>query len=122
MIRTPRPMGFQLVEGGNAARGDDGGAFTNGLLNVIYSDAVELDNRTWRHVSVTRSDRRKLPTYVEMALIKRLFVGDDWHAYEVRPPSSEHINIHEGCLHIWACLDAPHGAVLPDFTRAGSSI
>lgn len=86
---------------------------TRGLF-VMVSGAVELDGRRWIHVSVSRRDR--LPSYDDLALVKRAFIGDERKALQVFAPSSEHYNLHAFCLHLWCCLD---GDGLPDFRAMG---
>lgn len=99
-------------------RGDDGGAWQRGDLRVIWSVAVEQDQRPWLHVSVSRPDR--LPSYADMTQAKRLFVG--WRfAYSVWAAPDQHISIHRNCLHLWAPVD-DGPAPLPDFARGGVSI
>lgn len=87
-------------------------------LRVICSTADFPDGRDWLHVSVSRVDR--LPTYQELKIVKNIFIGADKFAYQVFASDSEHVNIHEFCLHLWCPLtgDLP----LPDFTRGGNSI
>lgn len=85
-------------------------------LAVILSGCVELDGRRWVHVSVSRRDR--VPSYDDLALIKRLFIGRERRAVQVFVPESEHVNLHRFCLHLWHCVD---GDGLPDF-RAGGQV
>ncbi len=87
-------------------------------LRVIRSEALQDDGRWWAHVSVSRRDR-KLPTWEQMAELKRLFLGDV-EAYMVHPPEARYVNIAQ-VLHWFACLDEP-GGVLPDFTRGAGTI
>lgn len=110
------PRGWHLVE----VRGD-GVAARRQHLRVIVSQAVEEDGRLWRHVSVSRQDGR-LPARVDLAAVKRSWIGDDMECYEVWPTADRYVNLHRAVLHLWACLDADHGRVLPDFTRGGGSI
>ena len=113
------PKGWELRSGGQPA--DDGARwYHRGLgLAVIESFALEADGRRWHHVSVSR--RSRCPTWDEMCLAHRLFIGDEVAAYQVHVPRSRWISIHPFCLHLWACLDAPAG-VLPDFARGGQTI
>ncbi len=86
-------------------------------LFVMVSGAVELDSRRWIHVSVSRKDR--LPSYDDLAAVKRTFIGDERRALQVFAPKSEHVNVHRFCLHLWTCLDRDG---LPDFRDAGGSV
>lgn len=88
-------------------------------LVVIASIAPEEDGRWWLHVSASTSSR-KVPTWRQMGLIKKAFIGPDGEAYSVFPPKSRHVNIAE-VLHLWHCLDAPDGGVvLPRFERTAT--
>lgn len=111
------PAGWRVVE-----RRLDGAACTGRgprrKLRVIYSDALELDGRWWRHVSVSALSA-PLPTWEELEYVRRHFIGDRY-AYQVHVPSAEHVNIHAGVLHLWACHE--DGPVLPDFTRGHATI
>ncbi len=109
------PTGWVLVrktiDGAAYRRESDG-------LQVIASHTVELDGFEWWHVSLSRKSR--IPTYDDMALVKRLFLGDAAYAYQVFPPIDRHVNIHPYCLHLFAREDGFQA--LPDFTRGGSTI
>lgn len=97
----------------------DGGRSYSGPadLAVVESIGVEVDARRRQHVSVSRADR--LPSWDDLLLVKRLFLGHDATALQVLPPSGKHISYHPYCLHLWVCLD---GCVTPDFTRGRRAI
>jgi hypothetical protein len=99
-------------------RSEDGAQYRSlrGLV-VIVSAAVELDGKAWLHVSMSRRDR--LPSYDDMKAVKDVFMGRERTALQVFAPSSKHVNIHDFCLHLWACLD---GDATPDFTRGSGSL
>lgn len=102
--------------------GPDGWTYkdTRRRLSVIQSIAPKNyygDGRTWLHASIAHPDR--MPTYRELAELKRLFVGEDRRAIMVLPPKAEHVNIHEHCLHLYCCLD---DSLLPDFSLGTGSI
>lgn len=68
-------------------------------LKVIATDG-ELTN--WEHVSVSLVDRAdKCPSWDEMCLIKSLFWNEQERVIQFHPPKSEHVNFHQGCLHLW---------------------
>jgi hypothetical protein len=90
---------------------DGGGAYTNGVLRVITSVAIEDDGKHWLHVSYSTALR--LPTYGEGVQVKELFIGYEKWAIAVLPPRSQHINHHPFTLHWWHCLE---GYPLPDFS------
>jgi hypothetical protein len=85
-------------------------------LVVAVSAKREEDDKRWLHVSCSRKAR--MPSYEDLTVVKRVFVGPERFAYQVFAPASEHYSLHPFCLHLWACLDAgERGAVLPDFLR-----
>ena len=53
----------------------------------------------WDHVSVSTETR--CPTWEEMDRIKRIFFKDHETAVQYHVPASDHINIHDYCLHLW---------------------
>lgn len=97
----------------------DGAAYVNRRegISVIVSVQRELDERRWLHVSVARANR--MPTYDDLAFVKRTWIGADRKAVMVFAPASEHVNIHPFALHLWHCVD---GDPLPDFTHGGSTL
>lgn len=105
-------------------RTPDGCAFVNNegheghdAMTVIISGAREEDGKRWVHLSVARPDR--LPSYHELVAVKETFIGAERKAISVFAPRSEHVNIHEYCLHLWHCVD---GDPLPDFTGGGATL
>lgn len=58
------------------------------------------NGQDWLHVSVSR--RSRLPSYDDLKKIKHDFIGDDRAAYQAFPKASEHVNLHEFCLHLWS--------------------
>jgi len=87
-------------------------------LCVVETIAPELDGHDWHHVSLSYADR--LPSYADMQMVKRVFMGGAVEAYQVFPPASRHVNIHPYCLHLWARRDGT--AALPDFTQGEGAI
>jgi hypothetical protein len=57
----------------------------------------------WDHVSVSLPNR--CPTWSEMDFIKRLFFKNNEVAFQLHPATSNHINVHNFCLHIWRPQD-----------------
>jgi len=53
----------------------------------------------WDHVSISREDRT--PTWAEMCYIKDMFFEPTECVMQLHPPRSEHINVHDYCLHLW---------------------
>lgn len=98
------------------APGIDGAAFYNKTIGigVMISGRIELDGKLWIHVSLSRKSR--MPTYEDMTLVKRLFLGPDRRAIQLFVSEKEHYNYHPFCLHLWHCVD---GDGLPDFRIMG---
>jgi hypothetical protein len=61
---------------------------------------IASDGGGWDHVSVSVADMKRLPTWGEMAYIKRLFFHDDEAVMQVHPPTSQYVNNAE-VLHLW---------------------
>lgn len=53
----------------------------------------------WEHVSVSRKNR--CPNWPEMSRIRDLFFRDDETVVEYHVPKSDHISVHDYCLHLW---------------------
>jgi hypothetical protein len=99
---------------------EDGGYYGDGTLRVMTSVAREDDEKHWLHVSVVREDGT-LPTYADLCRVKALFIGSYRQAIHVFPKSAEHVNLHQGCLHLFACLEDERCG-LPDFTSGLGTI
>jgi len=114
MIDKPKVVknpAFRLMvesEDGYLYRGIDG-------LTVIQSTAIEADGNVWLHTSMSRKSR--MPTYDDMARVKRIFIGDDQKAIMVFPDRDHHVNIHPFCLHFYTAL---FHEPLPEFSFGGS--
>ena len=59
----------------------------------------------WDHVSVSRKNR--CPNWAEMEHVARLFFRTDETAVQFHVPASDHINVHDHCLHWWRPQEAP---------------
>lgn len=108
--RVSNPAYRMIKEGadGYAYRGLDG-------LVVIQSTAIESDGNVWLHTSFSRKGR--MPTYDDMARVKRIFIGDSQKALMVLPDKAHHVNIHPFCLHFFTPL---YHDPLPEFSLGGS--
>lgn len=83
----------------------------------VMLSADRHEGRAWLHVSMV-CDRR-VPSYAELCDLKSIFVGDELQALQVFPPKSQHVNIYQYALHLWACLEAD-GDGLPEFGKHGT--
>lgn len=62
---------------------------------------IASDGEGWKHVSVSRTESHKVPTWEMMCKIKDLFFeSEDW-VVQFHPAQSEYVNNHPGCLHLW---------------------
>lgn len=71
--------------------------FEDGCNILVICSPLELEFEWW-HVSASLPDR--CPTWNEMCHIKALFL-DDLPAVQYHPSSSNYVNIHNNCLHLW---------------------
>ena len=85
----------------------------NGLL-VLATAAIMQDGREWLHVSFSRKSR--IPSYDDLQLVKREFIGNDKKAIMVFPEQENYVNIHPNCLHLWYSAENP----IPEFSNKGS--
>lgn len=105
------PAGWTILQ-----RFGDGNAYRyrNGL-KVLVSTAPFEDGREWMHISLSRNDR--IPNYDDVKFVKNTF-AEGRFAYQIFPPLSQNINIHEFCLHLWVPLTGE--LPLPNFGARGS--
>jgi len=99
----------------------DGTAYVrrwNGVKFVVIVSYQLEEGHNWLHVSASRPDR--CPSHDEMSEVKRDFIGPDRMAVSIWAKSSEHVNIHPNCLHLWSPMS--EWWPLPDFTRGSGSI
>lgn len=96
---------------------EDGFMFrsVNGV-SVIMSGQIE-NGKKWLHVSL--ACKSKMPSYDDLALVKKVFIGEHKKAIMVFPEKKYHVNIHHYCLHLWHCLD---GDGLPEFSHGLGTI
>lgn len=76
-------------------------------LFLVVSVDEHPNGLKWEHVSV--SLKKRVPTYQEMCFVKSLCWDAEDEVIHFFPRQSEHVNIHENCLHLWR----PIGVKLP---------
>lgn len=81
-------------------------------LCVIETIRPYEDGKTWQHVSVSYGDH--LPSWADLSMVKRIWMGNETTALQVFPPASRWVSIHPYVLHLWRSLD---GDVTPEFSR-----
>lgn len=84
--------------------------------SVIVTQSDHHDGIEWLHASIARLDR--MPDYADLVTLKAATFGDQRECYQVFPPKSAHISIHDQALHLWGRADGAR--VLPDFGAAGT--
>jgi hypothetical protein len=95
----------------------NGGIFTRGSLQVIYSVSRYDDGEIWVHASVCGRTPRGgfyLPSFDELKRVKRDFIGEDRWAYQVFPSAKDYVNENPYVLHLYARMGGE--PALPDFT------
>lgn len=75
----------------------------NGLRVMSSGSGPESE---WEHVSISLPKR--LPAWTEMCFVKSLFWRDDETVVQFHPRSSEYVNQHENCLHLWKKRDSEY--------------
>ena len=78
-------------------------------LSVIAS-VGKYNGVEWLHVSFSR--RSRMPTYDDLQLVKREFIGNNKKAVMVFPEEKNYVNIHPNCLHLWYSAENP----IPEFS------
>lgn len=78
-------------------------------LRVIHSYAM-VDGTWWDHISVSR--RSKLPSWDDLKVVKKFFIGDDREAAQILPKAEDYVNLAKYCLHLWAMLEGPTRRIL----------
>jgi len=61
----------------------------------------------WRHVSISNSQKKQLPSWNIMCRIKDLFFDDEDWVVQYHPARSEYVNHHPYTLHLWKPMDMP---------------
>lgn len=69
------------------------GVFKMGRCNVI----VSIDNDKW-HLSISAEVQ---PSYKELKQARYRYLPDNIYAAQIFPPSSEFVNIHPNCHHLY---------------------
>lgn len=85
-------------------------------LRVIESGPEEFGEKRWYHVSF--SFPNITPSYDDLDLVRRTFIGIKCESFQIFPRSEEYINIHPHTLHLYHCLD---GELFPDSPYVGGA-
>jgi hypothetical protein len=60
---------------------------------------IASDGGGWEHVSASYPNR--CPTWDEMCAVKDIFWDPEDVVMQLHPARSQHVNIHDFCLHLW---------------------
>ncbi len=66
------------------------------ILKIVASEG---DIEPWEHVSVSLPNRT--PNWQEMCFVKALFWDHDELVVQYHPRSTDYVNCHPHCLHMW---------------------
>jgi hypothetical protein len=90
---TGDPYGMFIVPSGHAPGGRS--------LKIIACRDFE-ETKGWQHVSVSLVQLPDVtPRWDTMCFVKDLFWEPEQVVVQFHPPKSEHVNTHNGCLHLW---------------------
>lgn len=74
----------------------------NGMVVICGIDSMQNGSK-FIHISCSFPDH--LPSWNELKQVKDDFLGTDSYAYQVLPPTSEFINFHNYCLHLYSPIE-----------------
>lgn len=103
-----RIIDSELVKYYGGYGGADEGAFR--IPSPVDGQAMAVVASTglgWDHVSVSR--RNRPPNQTELDYVYRLFFRPGEAAMQLFVPTTEHVNNHPNCLHLWR----PQGEGIP---------
>ncbi len=81
---------------------------------AVMTTIEEHEGKLWHHCSI--SHPKRLPTYDELAYMRKHWMGTDLPAIMVFPDKEHYVNTHPTCLHLFVCLDLS-GNGLPEFSK-----
>jgi len=101
--------------------GPSGVAVTLLTANRVHAGSIivtqaEHEGADWLHASIAWDDA--MPDYEDLTALKLAVFGPHREAYQVFPPASRHVNIHDYALHLWGRADGRN--VLPLFGADGT--
>lgn len=106
--KLSRASRWRIREGTYGSTEVDGwnGAFLVPINGQLYHVMIS-DQMGWKHLSITNSQRKEIPSWATMCRAKELFYGDDEWCVQFHPAKDDNINDHPYCLHLWMPLDEP---------------
>lgn len=85
-------------------------------IDNIWMRIVASSDLGWDHVSVSRAKR--CPNWPEMEYVKRLFFAPHEVCMQLHVAESEHLSVHDFCLHLWRPNDGTKIPQPPSITVA----
>lgn len=82
--------------------------YVGGRSFIVIASIDHEGDETWEHISVSRPNNKKTPTWEEMCAIKDMFFEPEEECIQFHPKHSQYVNFSENCLHIWR----PVGGIL----------
>ena len=77
----------------------------SGTLNLPYCKLCSVvwgrNEEGWEHVSVAPKNKRLMPTWDDMCILKDMFWHTDEEVHQIHPKGQEYVNIVDNCLHLW---------------------
>ena len=109
-MKTPEQ--YRIKKGALKSDASNG---NNGAFEIPFSlrtkaFVIASDGLGWEHVSVhvVSDGKERTPTWSEMCKIKELFWDDGESVVQFHPKSSEYVNQHKHCLHLWKKIGVEH--------------
>ena len=85
-------------------------------VGLIIVTQASHNGAEWIHASIAWADH--MPEYEDLTSLKEAVFGPEREAYQVFPPASRHVSIHDFALHLWGRADG--SGVLPELGTEGS--
>lgn len=100
---------YRVCDRGVAERYGSFGDDTSGVFKLKSPTGrvlfvIASSGEGWDHVSVSMP--KKTPSWTDMEFVKRTFFKPDEAAFQLHVPTTDHISIHNHCLHLWRPIDA----------------
>lgn len=104
-IKITYPEAHRIKNGRMASSAGEDGAFEF-IIDGLEFFCIASTGFGWEHVSVSLKGRKRCPTWEQMCKVKAMFWPEDACVVQYHPQSSEYVNVHPYCLHLWRPLQA----------------
>ena len=92
-----------LLMYGNYGDGSNGAFLVPSPIDRKPLKVIAARDEGWDHVSVSRENR--IPNWLEMNEVRRLFFLPTETIIQIHPPVDKYVNIHPYVLHLWRPLE-----------------